>query len=76
MADLKPLSEQLREAILRSGISRYRIAKDTGISEAQLSRFINRVCGLGQDASDQIGKYLGLRLVGPEQTTKRKSKGN
>ena len=65
MAVLKPLSEQLREAILRSGISRYRIAKDSGISEAQLSRFINRVGGLGQEASDKIGKYLGLRLVGP-----------
>ena len=75
MAVLKQLSEQLREAILRSGISRYRIAKDTGISEAQLSRFINRVCGLGQEASDTIGKYLGLQLVGPQnEKPKRKEK--
>ncbi|MCC7086568.1 MAG: hypothetical protein IT427_16340, partial [Pirellulales bacterium] len=61
----KLLSQQLREAILNADVSRYRISKDTGISEAQLSRFVNKICGLGQEASDKIGEYLGLQLVGP-----------
>ena len=66
----KLLSEQLREAMLTADVSRYRIAKETGITEAQLSRFINGVCGLGQEASDKIGEYLGLRLVKIDKPTK------
>ncbi|MCC7086398.1 MAG: hypothetical protein IT427_15465 [Pirellulales bacterium] len=71
----KLLSEQLREAILNADVSRYRISKDLGISEAQLSRFVNKICGLGQEASDKIGEYLGLQLVGPKQKSNQKTKG-
>ncbi len=73
----KLLSEQLRDAILSADVSRYRIAKETGLTEALLSRFINGVAGLGQESIDKIGKYLGLRLDKSEKpkATKMKRKG-
>jgi len=70
----KLLSEQLREAILTAGVSRYRISKELGVSEAQLSRFISGVSGLGQDLIDKIGEYLGLTLVKGDKPKARKSK--
>jgi transcriptional regulator with XRE-family HTH domain len=58
----KAISEQLREAIERSGKSRYRIAQDTGISQAILSRFVNTKCGLSLAYVDVLCEYLGLQL--------------
>ena len=57
------LSEQLREAILNADISRYRIAKETGLTQAGLSRFVNGVSGLSMDSIDKIGDCLGLQIV-------------
>ena len=71
----KLLSEQLREAIDAADVSRYRIAKDIGVTEALLSRFMNGVAGLGQETIDKIGEYLGLRLVGPNSKRKPKTRG-
>jgi plasmid maintenance system antidote protein VapI len=71
----KLISEQLREAMLTADISRYRIAKEIGVTEALLSRFMNGVAGLGQDNIDKIGELLGLRLVRPKRKSKSKSKG-
>ena len=70
----KLLSEQLREAILAAGVSRYRISKELGISQAQLSRFISGNSGLGQETTDKIGEHLGLRLIKDEPKKKSKSK--
>lgn len=58
-----PLSEQLRQAILSADKTRYRIAKETGLTEAGLSRFVNGVSGLSLDSIDKIGECLGLRIV-------------
>ena len=59
----EPLSEQLREAILTADKSRYRISKETGLTEAGLSRFVNGVCGLSLDSIDKIGDCLGLSIA-------------
>ncbi len=59
----KPISEQLRAAILNADISRYRIAKETGLTEAGLSRFVNGVSGLSLDSIDKIGDCLGLEIA-------------
>jgi hypothetical protein len=58
----KHISDQLRAAIEQSDKSRYRIAQDTGISEAILSRFIHTKCGLSLAYIDVLGDYLGLEL--------------
>jgi hypothetical protein len=73
-AKRRPLSEQLRDAILNADKSRYRIAKETGLTEAGLSRFVNRVSGLSLDSIDKIGECLGLGIT-TKQATSRKLKG-
>ena len=71
----KPLSAQLREAILKADISRYRIAKETGLSQAALSRFIHHVANLSLDSIDKVGECIGLRLVvDPKPDVKRTKK--
>ena len=59
----KPVSEQLRAAILGADVSRYRISKDLGISEAALSRFVNGAMGLSLKSIDKISEYLGLEIT-------------
>ena len=58
----KTLSEQLRAAILSAPVSRYRIAKDAGVSEAVLSRFVNGETGLRMVIADRLAVYLKLEL--------------
>jgi len=69
----QPLSEQLREAILTADKSRYRIAKETGLTEAGLSRFVNHVAGLSLDSIDKIGECLGLRIVAESKPEQKRS---
>lgn len=57
------LSEQLREAIDASGMSRYRICKEIGLPESSLSRFMAGRQGLALTTVDQLGELLRLRIV-------------
>ncbi len=59
----KPLVDQIRQAVADSGVSRYRIAQETGISESALSQFYNGHRGLSMEAINELGEYLGLRIV-------------
>lgn len=59
----KPLSQQLRHAVLQCGQTRYRIAKETGITEGQLSRFVRGHSRLTLDTLDVLGEYLGLEIT-------------
>jgi hypothetical protein len=63
MAAMKPFSEQLKQAILTCGKSRYRIAKETGVTEAQLSRFICGHSDLALLTIDKIMPCIGARLT-------------
>lgn len=63
MAKVKKLSEQIREAILKADVSRYVIAKETGVDQPALSRFVHGERGLSLDALDRIGLYLGLSIT-------------
>jgi transcriptional regulator with XRE-family HTH domain len=68
----KPLTEQLRQAIAQSGMSRYEIAKRTEISEATLSRFFTGTrAGLSMQALDALGECLKLKIV----STRKRKKG-
>ena len=60
---MKTLSEQLREAILKSGVSRYAISKRTGVSQAALSKFILGHRGISVKAMDAVGLFLGLSIT-------------
>ena len=57
------LTDQLRQAIDDSGLTRYRIAKETGISESALAQFYNGHRGLSMDSLNALGEYLQLTIV-------------
>ena len=57
------LSNVLRRTINESGLSFYRIAKDTGITSQSLLRFQRGDQSLRLDKVDVLAEYLGLQLV-------------
>jgi len=57
------LSDQIRRAVDNCGKSRYRLAKETGISEPTLSRFMSGERGLPMVTLDRLADYLGLDIV-------------
>lgn len=59
----KKMTDQIRQAIDDSGITRYRIAQDTGIDESTLAKFYNGTRGLSLDNLDLLCGYLKLRVV-------------
>jgi len=63
MAKQKPLSEQLRDAVKNAGVSRYRIAQETGITEGQLCRFVHGQSRLSLDTIDLLAENLELEVV-------------
>ena len=56
------LTDQLRSAVENCGKTRYRISKETGISEVILSRLMSRERFLSSDNLDILAEYLGLEL--------------
>ena len=58
----KLLTDQLRQAIDDSGLPRYRIAKETGISESALAQFYNGHRGLSMEALNALGELLQLTI--------------
>ncbi len=68
----KKLSDQLRQAIAESGVTRYRISQATGVSEAVLSRFMNSKVGLSMATVDTICEYLELELVARQKSKAKK----
>lgn len=57
------VSNQLRRIIDECGVSRYRISKETGISETALSLFCGGQRGLSMKALDKLGRFLELTIT-------------
>ena len=68
------LTDQLRRAIDGCGKSRYEIAKETGIDEATLSRFMHGKGGLSMDGWDLIAGCLRLDLVAATRPRTKKKR--
>jgi hypothetical protein len=58
----KLLTDQLRTAMDDSGLTRYRIAQETGINEAALSKFYLGQRGLSSKALNALGECLQLTI--------------
>jgi transcriptional regulator with XRE-family HTH domain len=69
---LLKLSDQLRVAIDASGMTRYRISKETDISEATLSKFYLGQRGLSMRALDALGECLQLTIHVGRKPRKKK----
>ena len=59
------LEEQLRRAIAGCGTSLNRLAKITGVHQAQLSRFLRAERSMTLKAAAKVCAHLGLSLTGP-----------
>ena len=57
------VSDQLRELIRNAEVSCYQIAKDTGVTDAALSRFLSGERRLSSKAIDTLGEYFGWEVV-------------
>jgi transcriptional regulator with XRE-family HTH domain len=66
------LSDQIRRAVDASGMSRYRIAKDLGIAESTISRFMSGKGGLSMEYIDALADLLGLNVT---TVKRRRQKG-
>jgi plasmid maintenance system antidote protein VapI len=57
------IESQLRKAIIESPLSRYKIAKESGVGEAPLSLFVNRKRTLTLASAARVADVLGLELT-------------
>jgi plasmid maintenance system antidote protein VapI len=75
MAKATPISDVLRRAILDSEIPLLRIANETGVQRASLSRFVRGKNSLRLDIADKLAAYFGLELTPTEKRTSAEAKG-
>jgi plasmid maintenance system antidote protein VapI len=66
----KSFSEQLRQAVRDSELTRYAISVQTGIDQGTLCRFIKGERGISLDSVDRLMECLGLEI----QPRRRKRK--
>src|SRR5262245_14898694 len=64
-------SDQIRQAVRDCGSSRYVLAKQLGISESTISRFMAGNRGLTLDLLDKLADVLGLQVVFTVQRVQR-----
>jgi Cro/C1-type HTH DNA-binding domain len=69
-----PLSDQLRRTMDECGMTRYRIAQETGINESHLSKFYRGERGLSMESLDAIGELLDLEITFRKKPSKQKGK--
>lgn len=62
-AEPDTLADQLRAAMVGSGLSHYRISKDTGISQPVITRFINGDRDLKLETAGKLAAYFSMRLT-------------
>lgn len=61
------LSEQIRRAILTSGLTRYRICKEIGITQPSMTRFIQGQAWLSMPTLDKIADLLEIDIATPKR---------
>ncbi len=76
MGTKNPITDVLRQAIIDSGLPLLRIAQDTGVERASISRFVGGKRSLRLDMADKLAVYFGLLLTPTEKKpTTKKPKG-
>jgi plasmid maintenance system antidote protein VapI len=74
MATENPITDVLRQAIIDSGLPLLRIAQDTGVERASISRFVRGMNSLRLDVADKLAAYFGLTLTPSEKKPTKKWK--
>jgi transcriptional regulator with XRE-family HTH domain len=74
--DVSRILQQIRKAIEASDKTRYRLSKETGIAQSQLSRLMTGQEGLSYENLEKLADALGLEIsIRPAKAKARKSKG-
>jgi ribosome-binding protein aMBF1 (putative translation factor) len=61
------IDQQLREAIDKSGLTRYRIAKDAGVEYDVLRRYLDDGRDLRLSNVEKLAAYFGMKLTTPKR---------
>lgn len=64
------LEKQVRTAIKNSGLSINRLAKNSGVSQPVLCRFVNCERGITLATASKLAETLGLELVSKKKIKK------
>ncbi|MBN1636312.1 MAG: helix-turn-helix transcriptional regulator [Deltaproteobacteria bacterium] len=66
------VENRLREILHREQVTAYRLSKDLGIDEGQLSKFLNGKINISLKKLEQIAVYLGydIQFVKPNPSRK------
>lgn len=57
------LVEEVRQAILNCGETEYRVAKESGVAQPILNRFLHGERGISLETAAKVCQYLGLHLA-------------
>lgn len=68
---MESVGDQLRRIVLNAPITRAELARETGIPESTLSKFVNGKLGLSSRNLDRIGEALGLVVKSTRRKLKR-----
>lgn len=60
---MKKLSDQIRDAVDQSGMSRFVVANYAEIEQSQFSRFMSGTKGRSLDAIDRLAAVIGIRII-------------
>lgn len=66
------ISEVLRQVVIDSGLSHYRVAKMAGTTPTIIGRFVNEQKGLRLSTADRLAEAMGLELK-PIKTARTRS---
>lgn len=71
-------TDEVRDAIESSGLSRYRLSMESGVAQSVLSRFMNGTRGLSTETLDKLAVVLRMSVVskGPTQAVRARQEGN
>lgn len=74
MINMARILDAICKAIEASDKTQYRIAKDLGISQSQLSRLMTGERGLSIDTMERLADYLGLEIMIRPKRKQRKGR--
>ena len=63
----RPLDEQIRKVIKEQGITGYRLAKNSGVSQSIIVRFLNGERNITLKTASKLTDALGLELKSKER---------
>ncbi|MEO2017446.1 MAG: helix-turn-helix domain-containing protein [Fuerstiella sp.] len=57
-----PIDTALREAVQKSGMTVYAVARDSGVEKSQLTRFVNEERSLTLPTAEKLAAFFHLEL--------------